>query len=650
MKGTKQLKIIVTTAIGNVKQILGSVGEKVKGIGTAAAETADKLEDSNKRAADSFSLIDNAATKVKLAIVAVVAAIGSAIAAIISWTKASAIQERAETKLSTTLRTLTGATNDQVKALKDQAAALQQLTGYADEQIISAQAMLATFRLTAAQIGELTPRLLDMAEASRKAGRAEVDLEQISIALGKTFVTGIGSLGEYGVAMSEAEKESFKLANTQEKLQILTSVLDNNFGGLAVAVGHTYEGALRKVDAAHGDFLETLGSLFSGNKAFLNLTTFIGNAWQKLSEGIKGCAGEIGTVITALSGTVTVAFNAIRASWNAFQVAFKTGAVVITTGLEYIVKSLSFITFGELSRGYAKLADDIEAYTAELKKGIIADFGEIADSIKSVGTAFGPPEQKEAPPAQINRIDDGLLKEDKEAEAEFWAYIKAKEEEAAEDLKKVLASREDAYRQHYTNLKSIKANDQKTIAEEFTSAVDELASDRKNAPRSIRDAVGIQMQSAQELSSGDFNAAIESARRGIELLRELKAEGETSTAALWDMATIFKDIANSAARGKAESQLVDTTAAQADIDQLRSKLAELEENGTDRVIKFKAILDEGALAAQVAAVAQKASAAAPPVVIRIAAAAGGGNEPIFTDGTDSFEKAISDEVSATGFK
>lgn len=365
---------------------VGQITSSMRRVSDASAQSANKIERSNTRAAGSFSKIGVGA---KGAALAVAAAIGAVISQISQWTRAAAVQERAETKLATTLTNLTGATQEQINALKAQAAALQQVTGYGDEQTISAQAMLGTFRLNAEQIQQLTPRLLDMAEASRKAGNENVDLETISIALGKAFTSGIGSLSRYGVAMTDAQKEAFKLADQQEKVRILTEVLDGNFKGLAAAVGDTYEGALRKSDAAQGDFYETLGNLFTKNKAFIKLQELFKKTWDDLSAGIGGASKEIGAAISVLAAIFTHSFNGIKITWNAFQIAFKTGALAITKSLALITKGLSFVTFGDLSAELKQTASDLDKYGDELSAGISEDFSDIGDAVKSTAAAFG---------------------------------------------------------------------------------------------------------------------------------------------------------------------------------------------------------------------------------------------------------------------
>ncbi len=360
---------------------IGKITGGFREVESASNKSSAQIERNNTLAGRSFGSLLAGIGKAKLGLLALGAVLVSGVSAIGRWTAATNVQERAETKLATTLTNLTGASKEQIQALKDQAGALQQLTGYGDEQTISAQAMLGTFQLTAEQIQALTPRLLDMAEASRKAGQEQVDLESISIALGKAFTSGIGSLSRYGVAMSDTQKKAFKLADQNEKVRILTEVLDGNFKGLAEAVGETYEGEVRKGDAAQGDFLETLGKLFTENKAFIGLQKLITDAWVKIGEGISGSAADIGVVVTALANIVTGAANSIRIAFNIIQIAIKTAVAAVLPVLELLSRTLGALTFGDLSQSFKSTADDIRSYSRDLRDGISRDFTDIDEAL-----------------------------------------------------------------------------------------------------------------------------------------------------------------------------------------------------------------------------------------------------------------------------
>lgn len=183
----------------------------------------------------------------------------------------AAAQEVATQKLINALKNVPGATEEGTQALLKQASALQTLTGYQGEEIINAQAMLATFQLTDAQIAQITPRLLDMAAATEKATGQKAELQSIAIALGKGFTGMAGSLARYGVVLSEETKKS-------GDFNLILRDLDANFKGAAETLGKTFTGQVRVLTAQFDDMKEAIGT---------RLIPVLLPLIQKITEGIK---------------------------------------------------------------------------------------------------------------------------------------------------------------------------------------------------------------------------------------------------------------------------------------------------------------------------------------------------------------------------
>lgn len=237
-----------------------------------------------------FGAVDKASKKIRanwLALTAVAAGLIFATKKIID---AAAQQELAEVKLFAALRNVKTATEGGSDALIAQAAALQKTTGFADEQTIAAQAMLATFQLNEKQIAAITPRLLDMAAASEKAGGQQQDLQAIAIALGKGFTGQAGQLSRYGVVL---DKQAIK---TQGFNGILKS-LDDNFKGIAESAGTTAAGQMRILNANIGDVQEQLGKVLLPvvNDVAKQLSEFLTD-----EENIKKFVGGFRTIVKAV--------------------------------------------------------------------------------------------------------------------------------------------------------------------------------------------------------------------------------------------------------------------------------------------------------------------------------------------------------------
>jgi hypothetical protein len=138
------------------------------------------------------------------------------------------------------------------------AAALQQTTTFGDEQIISAQAMLATFQLNEDAIASLTPRMLDMATAMGTGGEG---LTTIALQLGKAFTGQVGALSRSGVLI---DKTGLAISRTQgptAEFAFLVKELDKNFKGLAEELGGTTIGKIDQLKNEISDVNEELGKV-----------------------------------------------------------------------------------------------------------------------------------------------------------------------------------------------------------------------------------------------------------------------------------------------------------------------------------------------------------------------------------------------------
>ena len=149
-------------------------------------------------------------------------------------------QELAEKKLEQAL----GRTS---KGLLAQASALQRVTSFGDEAIISAQALIAAFVDDEEQIKAATAATLDLAAAKGMDLNAAADL------VSKTLGSSTNSLSRYGIEVEGA-------VGSTERLDSLTKSIATTFGGQAKAQTDTYTGAMTQLSNIVGDLGEDIGS------------------------------------------------------------------------------------------------------------------------------------------------------------------------------------------------------------------------------------------------------------------------------------------------------------------------------------------------------------------------------------------------------
>lgn len=169
-------------------------------------------------------------------------------------------QERAEKRLEQLTRQTTNATDDQIKSLKEQASALQQIGVIGDEITIFGQSQLATFALQTEAIKLLTPAMNDMAVSIKGVNVTQEDMINVGNMVGKVMGGQVGALSRVGVTFSQAQAEILKTGTEMERAAALAEILEGNFGGLNKALAETSEGQLAQLKNSWGDMLEQIGA------------------------------------------------------------------------------------------------------------------------------------------------------------------------------------------------------------------------------------------------------------------------------------------------------------------------------------------------------------------------------------------------------
>lgn len=189
--------------------------------------------------------------------------------------------------------------------LNDQAAALQRVTKFSDEQVGSAQAMLLTFtNIHGAIFQQTIPVILDLATAMHE------DLQSASIQVGKALndpVTGITALHRIGVTFSDTQKQqiqNFMDTNNLAAAQgVILQELQKEFGGSAQAAGKTFGGQLEILKNKLNDIEESVGSLLLKYITPLvsKLADFISKVdWQKVIDRSVQAVKDLGEALHIL--------------------------------------------------------------------------------------------------------------------------------------------------------------------------------------------------------------------------------------------------------------------------------------------------------------------------------------------------------------
>lgn len=170
-------------------------------------------------------------------------------------------QLTSEAKLIATLKSTGRWTQSLQEDMFAFAKEMQSTTGIADELVIAAESIMATFT----KINTDTfPEAIELAaDMSTLFGQ---DLQQSVIQLGTALndpIVGVGRLKRIGISFSEDQKKSIELFMAQNDImsaqRVILDELQVELGGVAKALGETTAGQMKILSAAFGDLKEQMG-------------------------------------------------------------------------------------------------------------------------------------------------------------------------------------------------------------------------------------------------------------------------------------------------------------------------------------------------------------------------------------------------------
>ncbi len=193
-----------------------------------------------------------------------IAAAGIATAAFgVSSAKAYMESENAVAQLNAVIKSTNGAAGLSSEALQKQATALQAVTKFSDEAVMSTQSMLLTFtNIKGGVMQDATKTALDMAQA------LGMDGSQAAMQLGKALndpSDGLSKLTRVGVTFSAEQEKQVKAMQAAGDVagaqKVILQELQKEFGGSAEAAGGTFAGKMEILKNKFGDVQEVVGKM-----------------------------------------------------------------------------------------------------------------------------------------------------------------------------------------------------------------------------------------------------------------------------------------------------------------------------------------------------------------------------------------------------
>lgn len=328
MAGSRTLKLSILADVDDLKKKLNQGETEVSGF-------SDKLGDFGKKAAAAFA-------------VAAAAAATYAAKLAVDGVKAAIEDEKAQLKLATTLKNVTGATDDQIASVEKQIDSLARANGIADDELRPSFERLvrATNDVTKAQ--DLQKLALDVAAGSGKS------LQTVSDALAKAYDGNTGALSRLGVGLSANELKTMTFEE-------VTKSLSDTFKDQASAQAETFEGKMARLTVAFDEAKEGIG---------VRLLPILTSLFDYFSKNIGPAVESIKAKFAPLTKAIDDNKEEFKALWNFTKdnlVPFMTGALKLAIGGITTALGLAVTAVGKLVSFFTSLYNKYKAFVDFVK-------------------------------------------------------------------------------------------------------------------------------------------------------------------------------------------------------------------------------------------------------------------------------------------
>jgi hypothetical protein len=227
MAGIPKIKITFDADFDELKKGVKGAQNEVEGFGS-------KMGGFAKKAGAAFA-------------VAGAAAAAYAGVLLVDGVKSAIEDEAAQAKLATTLKNVTGATDNQIKAVEEYITQTALANGITDDQLRPSLDRLIRSTKDATKAQELQSLALDIAAGTGK------DLKTVSEALGKAYDGNLGALKKLGVGIDDSIIKS-------KNFDAAAAALSKTFEGQASKQAETFQGKMARLTVAFDEAKETVGS------------------------------------------------------------------------------------------------------------------------------------------------------------------------------------------------------------------------------------------------------------------------------------------------------------------------------------------------------------------------------------------------------
>lgn len=211
-------------------------------------------------------------------------------------------QMEAETKLESAMRNTMGATEEDVKLIKELTSAQQALGVVGDEVQLAGAQELSTFLRKRESLESLIPVMNDMIVQQYGLNASQESAAGIATLLGKVMNGQTSALTRYGYSFTEAQEKILKFGTEEQKAATLAEVITSRVGGMNEAMAQTDAGRLQQYNNSMGDLGERLGGLYTRIQAAL--LPAMNRTADLLGKIIGFVEAHMDTITGVISGTI----------------------------------------------------------------------------------------------------------------------------------------------------------------------------------------------------------------------------------------------------------------------------------------------------------------------------------------------------------
>jgi len=310
---------------------------------------------------------------------------------------ATADLESATILLTNSLRNSDDVSGD-VAALVKRAGALEMVSRYGDDEILTTMQLLATYGMERAEIEKSTQAIMDLSVAKG------IDLRSATDLLGKAYAGQLGTLSRYGIVVEKTGDKEKDFAN-------VLKLINDNMSGSALADVQTFSGATARLGNVFSDLLRGVGDALVPALMWLaNTLTWVlavVNRGSPLLDSYNEKSRKIGAVLNVVVSPAlrmlgyvlkVVVGNALRImliGWNVFMDATYSGIKLIVNAYNWLAERLGWAVFDlealerQVEQSTRSTTDAVNRMSMDTAGGL----GDMADNLAMVGNAASATKQ-----------------------------------------------------------------------------------------------------------------------------------------------------------------------------------------------------------------------------------------------------------------